>query len=295
MRRASILFVLASVVALVPVHDASAAPAGRLVYSDVFGRSGLYTSATDGSDRVHVVNGAVYRSKWSPDGATIGFIVSRPHKIDRIDGVDPDGSNRRVLISRSRLPAAWNRITGYAWSPDGTQLAVCSTDKSYVHPRTYLVDLNDAGVTLVARRTCVEDWSATGSLLVKRGSNLLVMQADGTVVQRVLHGMHAGDAEFSPDATEVAFMCRNLIHGDICVIGVDGTGLVNLTTSGHVEWSPSWSPDGRWIVWSRSKSLDAGEDFGDLWRMRADGTRKTRLTRTKQIDEYEPDWIAPVT
>jgi hypothetical protein len=26
----------------------------------------------------------------------------------------------------------------------------------------------------------------------------------------------------------------------------------------------------------RSKSLDAGEDFGDLWRMRADGTRKIR-------------------
>ena len=290
MRRASILLVLASVLAVVPSHGSSAAPAGRLVYSDIFGHSGLYTSAPDGSGRAHIVDAPVYRPRWSPDGAAIAFIDSQQKKADRIDGVDPDGSNRRVLVSRTRLPAAWNRIGTFAWSPDGTQLAVCGSDRTYAHSRTYLVDLNDSTVTLVAKRACVEDWSTTGPLLVQRASNLVVMQSDGTVVQRVIHGMNAHDAEFSPDATKVAFMCGDYTHADICVIGADGTGLVNLTSSRHTDWSPTWSPDGSWIVWARSGLH--GNGYGNLWRMRADGGHKTQLTDTKNVDEYEPDWTA---
>jgi Tol biopolymer transport system component len=294
MRRASILLVVASVLVLLPGSGAaSAAVTGRLVYSDIFGGSGLYTSAPDGTGRAHVVDAPVYRPKWSPDGSTIAFIDSQRKKADRIDGVDADGANRRVLVSRTRLPAAWNRIGTYAWSPDGTQLAVCTSDATYAHSRSYVVDLNDSGVTLAAKRACVEDWSSTGLLLVRRGSSLVSMQPDGSGAQEVIHGGNPADAEWSPDGSKIVFMCGKFTHADICVIGANGSGQVNLTSSAHTDWSPTWSPGGTWLAWSRSANRGSG--YGNLWRMRADGSHKTQITDTKKIDEYEPDWTVPVT
>jgi Tol biopolymer transport system component len=68
------------------------------------------------------------------------------------------------------------------------------------------------------------------------------------------------------------------------------SGLVNLTTSPHTDWSPTWSPDGAWIAWARFGLH--GSSYGNLWRMRADGSHETQLTNTKRIDGYEPDWTA---
>jgi len=37
--------------------------------------------------------------------------------------------------------------------------------------------------------------------------------------------------------------------------------------------------------------VNARTGFANLWRMRADGSATARITSTKRIDEYEPDWI----
>ncbi len=77
--------------------------------------------------------------------------------------------------------------------------------------------------------------------------------------------------------------------GEIFVMGFDGSNPTNLTTSERYDWSPSWSPDGSRIVWSRSRRI---QDRGNLFVMDADGSHKTQLTSTPKLDEYEPDWKA---
>ncbi len=59
--------------------------------------------------------------------------------------------------------------------------------------------------------------------------------------------------QISPDGTRIAF----LHLGDIWLVNVDGTGLVNLTSHGNAWSPPVWSPDGSRIAYDFfSEDLD---------------------------------------
>ena len=69
---------------------------------------------------------------------------------------------------------------------------------------------------------------------------------------------------------------------DICVIRTDGTGLKQLTDDPGWEEHPSWSPDGKRVVYDAGSS----EPFDNsIWVMSADGSGKTKLTYG-----YHPHW-----
>ena len=272
---------------------ASAAPgplSGRLVYSDIFGGSGLYTISPDGAGRDHLVNDTgVYRPKWLPDASAVSFIVEMGHFTNRLDVVDPDGSNRRVLVGRPTLPAGWKGISTYDWSPDGTQLVLCLHNDNF-DSRLYVSSPDGSTMDLVVRNACGPDWSSQDRILANRGQKFLEMDPDGGNLVTIDTGRQTADPEWSPDGARIVFMCGSYSHADICVIDADGAHLANLTKSDRIDWSPTWSPDGARIVWAPNTNTQYR--FADLWRMRADGSAKTRLTDSGKIDEYEPDWNA---
>lgn len=71
----------------------------------------------------------------------------------------------------------------------------------------------------------------------------------------------------------------------IFAVTPSGTHLRQLTRSRRLSsFSPSFSPNGRQIVFVRSYKHE------DLWTMTASGRHARRLTRTKQVDETDPAW-----
>jgi TolB protein len=96
---------------------------------------------------------------------------------------------------------------------------------------------------------------------------------------------------FSPDGTRVLFAAITLSgtqgNLDIAVINADGSGLKTLVGDGgqlaHQDW-PSWSPDGRRIVFSSTH-----EGNQEIYTAAADGANLVRLTQSPGVDAH-PAW-----
>lgn len=89
---------------------------------------------------------------------------------------------------------------------------------------------------------------------------------------------------------KIAFMRQDNTQSDIWVMNPDGTEQTNITDlPGSYEWYPSWSPDGRKIVFESDRA-GFGGSF-EIYVMNADGTGWTRLTNSEfGIQNNTPAW-----
>jgi TolB protein len=216
--------------------------------------------------------------------------VSRRLWSYRLDRVDDNGENRTTVFSKADLPPG-RAFTGYAWSPDASQLVLALQGVETGRNSLWIADADGTILGRIARGTRSPDWSSTDRIVAVRGLGTIVtMDPFGADVQVVVERGRNVRPRWSPDGDSIVF--TRVIHrnGDVMTVHADGTDLTNVTRSPDVyDWSPSWSPTGRHIVWSPSPPGEAYA-FADLWRMRAGGGGKTPVSVTKTLDEYDPDW-----
>ena len=136
-------------------------------------------------------------------------------------------------------------------------------------------------------------WYEEGSS--QMDGDIYVASIDGSNVRRLTtaEGMDDHPA-WSPDGTRIAFTSFRSGHGDIWVMGANGTGQTNLTNdflpATSFEHSPAWSPDGSRIVYSSDIDNFA---YVKLWTMRADGSDKRRVipaTAGTTLIDMEASW-----
>jgi TolB protein len=93
------------------------------------------------------------------------------------------------------------------------------------------------------------------------------------------------DPVWSPDGRRIALISQTTGRDEIWVIGVDGSGLKELTANRAFDKHPSWSPDsGRLAFWSNR------EGTKQIFIMDADGRNARNISNTSW-DEYDPLWI----
>jgi dipeptidyl aminopeptidase/acylaminoacyl peptidase len=200
---------------------------------------------------------------FSPDGKRIAF---RRVLFGSGRGVEPTSSVVATMVlatgkvdelrSTEVTFADDHAANGFPrWSPDGTQL-------------------------LFYRWTIGSDGVPTGSAL-------FLVDADGENLREIAAPPFAGDAEWSPDGSTIAFGTYPWHAdrmGDVPAWGVDrnvytvqpdGTDLVQLTTDGFSS-APSWTSEGR-ILFVRGP-LNNGFVASNLWLMDADGGNQVQIT-----------------
>ena len=206
---------------------------------------------------------------WSPDGTRLAFKTAQANS-NQLAVIDADGKHEALLTRTFRFSEGQP-----AWSPDGTKLLYRRT------PENPLVQNGDTWV-----------------LDVKMSAD----QPAEPVTQPVL--LRTGDERYpsySPDGSQIAFRGDlDLVEpsGDeeIYVMNADGTNVRQLTSNADFDSAPSWSPDGKRILFERAPAgtftpgTEAQEK--DVYVMRADGTHVRRLTDSPGLDEgpeFSPD------
>ena len=131
-------------------------------------------------------------------------------------------------------------------------------------------------------------------------SEIYVMAADGKN-QRRLTNNPASDysPSWSPDGKRIAFVSRRDGHvhpirgwstSEIYVMDADGGNPQNLTNDPHHDWGPSWSPDGKRIVFGSER--DRGKDNPhntEIYVMDVNGKNQRNLTNNRTEEMY-PAW-----
>ncbi|PYP91589.1 MAG: Tol-Pal system beta propeller repeat protein TolB [Candidatus Angelobacter sp. Gp1-AA117] len=198
------------------------------------------------------------------------------------------------LVSFQRFPGG---NYSPAWSSDGTKLAFSSSMRSG-DPEIFTVDATGANpkrLTSFKGSDVSPVWNpkTNGQIAWVSGRNglpqIFLMDADGSNVQQITSEGYAVSPSWSPNGLLLTFAWRRHYGPgapggqDIYIMNIATHEFVQLTHDAGVNDFPSWSPDGRHIVFQSTRT---GSE--QIWTMLADGTHQQQLTRDGK--NSMPNW-----
>jgi TolB protein len=212
--------------------------------------------------------GGLDEPELSPEGSRLVYQGQAPNGSTQIFVLE-DGRKRQLTELRGGALEP-------TWSPDGSQIAFAGRDRAGggSHGSAYSFLDGDVGNT-----------------------DILVMDADGGHVRRLAATPRPDRRpDWSPDGSRIVFDTGAYIW----VVSVDDDEHARrlnpaIRINHGPAADPAWSPDGRWIAFTRfsTGSINGRIGFGVLWLMRPDGTSEHPLFPSKEpygTYELDPSW-----
>ncbi len=187
------------------------------------------------------------------------------------------------------------------FSPDGKKIIMSFAKDG--NSEIYTMDLESRVVEKITNHPSIDtspSYSPDGKFICFNSDRsgyqqIYVMRSDGSKVKRISFGNGLyGTPVWSPRGDLIAF---TILHKGKFYIGVmrtDGTG-ERLLTENYYQEAPSWSPNGRVLIFYReTKSDSAGKGFSaKLWSIDLTGYNE-RMVDTK-TDASDPSWSSLLT
>jgi Tol biopolymer transport system component len=178
-----------------------------------------------------------------------------------------------------------------AWSPNGTQLAYVRRGQLYV------ADSDGRGERRLTtgRNVSFPAWTPDGKrVLFGDVLDLFSVPVTGGTAKRLTRSTKPWllnvTPAVSPDGRTIAFgRATDAYNADIFLMNADGTAPRRLTRSQGThdtlgeEMMPTWSPDGRRLVFVSNRDGNF-----ELYSIDRDGANERRLTRTPKVNEENP-------
>jgi Tol biopolymer transport system component len=300
-----------------PAQAAFPGQNGRIVFTTA--REGvdeeqLFDMRPNGADLRNLTNNravAAFMASYSPDGRRIVF-----------GGGPVDGTNAQAelyVMNADGLPQrrlTFNSRPDYdaAWSPDGERLVfarrpgTAPEGEDFGPPDLWTLNLRTGEERQLTNSPETEEsrpqWSPDGERIVFHsdladpgGDNfdIYTIRPNGRDL-RQLTSAPSFEAwpNYSPDGKRITFTRDRKGNDDVFVMRADGSRKTQLTHNRARDFLSVFSPDGRFIAWTSEREGDPFPDepggFPDIFRMRADGSQQTNLTRSPGDFNFDPDW-----
>jgi Tol biopolymer transport system component len=236
----------------------------------------IITMKPNGSDQRRLTGGT--SPEYSPNGRQIVFVAHRDGDSE-IFTIRANGTHRRQLTDNSGI-----EDIDPAYSPNGRQIVfsrkrsggyeIFKMRSDGTHRRQLTHGSTGRGVVGATfspsgRQIAYVQWDFRP---FPANYAVFRMRRDGTHQRFIALGSRPN---YSPSGRHIV-ADRTVIGGtegsseDIFKVGPDGSQHVWLTSTPDIyDTGPAFSPNGRWVVWSRD---------GQIVEMRSDGTRIRRLT-----------------
>ena len=251
--------------------------------SDRTGHKEIWAMDYDGSNQHQLTHlGSIALSpRISPDGSRIAF-----------SGLTKSGWEIMMYSLELNRMVSFPHLGGTnlspAWSADGMKLAFSSSragepaiyvaDNSGANPRRLTTGKGPDVSPVFNRKTDGQISFVSGRTGLPQ---IYTMEADGTNQQRVTDQGYAVSPNWSPNGQFLTFAwVRKYGPGDpgasdIYLMDIASKQWVQLTHDGGRNDFPSWSPDGRHIVFQSNRTGNL-----EIWSMLADGSKVQQLTFT---------------
>jgi Tol biopolymer transport system component len=236
---------------------------------------------------------------WSPDGSRIAFVDARY----RLVVAAPDGTGARALTT-GRYPARHP-----FWSPDGSRIVFSQSGRRRFRGDLVVAAADGSGVRRITRTNHDDldpSWSPDGSSIAFASDRPVRLEDDYeiAVVRPNGPGLRAITANtvedrspaWSPDGSLLAFVSGRrpgAFNPGLWTMNRDGSGERQVQLSndptGFPSWSdtsPSWSPDGNWLVYVTTETYFPENVF----IVRPDSQDKIDLTPESRSTDIDPAW-----
>jgi Tol biopolymer transport system component len=98
-----------------------------------------------------------------------------------------------------------------------------------------------------------------------------------------------GRSDWSPDGTFIVTDSGAPWNHEVYIMNADGSGARILSPQSGNAQGVSFSPDGKWVVFTAYYDHPSDENGCEIYILRADGTDLRRLTDNDYCD-YQPRW-----
>jgi len=102
---------------------------------------------------------------------------------------------------------------------------------------------------------------------------------------------NAYNGAISPDGNKVAFVRETDGNYDIWVQNIDGGGLMQLTSSPFGDFEPSWSPDGKQLLFVSNRDSAGDVRKTSIYMLDLKSNQVQRLTNARRATDGGPAWL----